>query len=863
MGCHDNYQRIGAETDLELAIQQYQQALEATPEDHPKRAHRLQSLGIGYRDRYQRTGAEKDLELAIQQFQQALKATPEDHPDRARRLESLGIGYSDRYERTGAETDLELAIQQFQQALEATPEDHLDRAYRLYSLGMGYRVRYERTGAETDLELAIQQFQQALEATPEDHPDRAGWLQSLGIGYRDRYQRTGAETDLELAIQQYQQALEATPINHPDRNTWLHFLGMGCHDNYQRIGAETDLELAIQQYQQALEATPEDHPHRAGRLESLGIGYRYRYQRTGAETDLALAIQQYDGALRHPSSPVLDRLRPGVHLLKLHAEAGNWSSAHQIACILTSMIAQLTPHSLDVSDKQYLLAEFSGLASDAAAATLIAGETPYEALQLLELGRGVIMGSINEMRADISNLLQQHPLLGEEYIKLRDQINAPTRHLDQLGIRTVIAHHVNQRYSANQKLDVIMQTIRSLPGFDRFLMAPSEDEFKVAATLGPIVIINISTFRCDALIVEKHEIHAIPLPYLKKSDIQVREAALARPEALDSQLLEWLWEAIANPVLNALGLMRIPDGSLPRIWWILTGPLAKFPIHAAGYHYQGSDTVLDRAISSYSSSVRALLQSRQRRSPPVVERGSRKAVLVGMEKTPGLKDLPFVPLEMDKLGCLYGLLNLQICQPAPCREDVLSALNDCIIFHFAGHGETDQQDPAKSSLILDDGPLAVADLFETNLHNRKPFLAYLSACGTGQIKHDALIDEALHLIAAYQIAGFRHVIGTLWEVNDKTCVDAATILYSCVQERNMTDASVSEGLHRASIKLREIWISENTTRAANRMAILPDEDSPMTTKPVRSYQGEERDSRTAELYEELPLNWVPYVHFGM
>jgi CHAT domain-containing protein len=170
-------------------------------------------------------------------------------------------------------------------------------------------------------------------------------------------------------------------------------------------------------------------------------------------------------------------------------------------------------------------------------------------------------------------------------------------------------------------------------------------------------------------------------------------------------------------------------------------------------------------------------------------------------------------------------------------------LNDCFIFHFAGHGKTDQQDPSKSSLVLADGPLALADLFETNLHDRKPFLAYLSACGTGQIKHDALIDEALHLIAGYQIAGFRHVIGTLWEVNDETCVDAATILYSCVKERNMIDASVSEGLHRASRKLREIWVSENRTRAAIRMAA--------------------RDPRALKSHEDSPMNWVPYVHFGV
>jgi tetratricopeptide (TPR) repeat protein len=59
-------------TDLKMAIQRYQEALDTTPADHPDRASRLESLGIGYRDRYQRTGAMTDLEIAIQRYQEAL-----------------------------------------------------------------------------------------------------------------------------------------------------------------------------------------------------------------------------------------------------------------------------------------------------------------------------------------------------------------------------------------------------------------------------------------------------------------------------------------------------------------------------------------------------------------------------------------------------------------------------------------------------------------------------------------------------------------------------------------------------------------------------------------------------------------------
>ena len=77
--------------DLDTAIQRFQEALDATPADHPDRAGRLQSLGLGYRDRYQRIGTETDLDAAIQQFLESIRLTPDDHPDRAGRLESLGL----------------------------------------------------------------------------------------------------------------------------------------------------------------------------------------------------------------------------------------------------------------------------------------------------------------------------------------------------------------------------------------------------------------------------------------------------------------------------------------------------------------------------------------------------------------------------------------------------------------------------------------------------------------------------------------------------------------------------------------------------------------------------------------------------
>ena len=547
----------------------------------------------------------------------------------------------------------------------------------------------------------------------------------------------------------------------------------------------------------------------------------------------------------------------------MHAEAEDWLLAHGTASTTVSLIALLTTRSLETSDRQNLLTEVAGLASDAAAIALMVAKSSYEAIQLLELGRGIIAASLNELRADIFDLQQKHPQLAEDYISLRDQLDAPTamaRRSDDLYLPAEVTRRIDQRHNTGQKLEQMIEDIRRLPGFERFLLAPTENELKAAAVSGPVVVINVSDYRCDALIIEKRGLQALRLPDLDSKDVRARAAILEKPE---QQLIEWLWDTIGKPALDALGLIQAPSGSWPRIWWIPTGPLTKFPLHAAGDLSRGScNTVLDRVISSYSSSIRALIQSHQRRSRVKVAPEVNKAILVGMEMTPDQDHLRYVPEEIAKLSRLCRSMQLDVTIPSARQDNVLSTLRDCRIFHFAGHGLTHPSDPSKSSLLLSDGPLTVGSLLELNLHSRAPFLAYLSACGTGEAKHDNLTDEALHLIGACQLAGFRHVIGTLWKVNDQSCVEAAAMTYEWMKRGNMSDDSVAEGLHQASRHLRSQWNLESAARTSKRMAAVRAE-GPAAMEQPRSGQATTRVPRTAELYEDPPLYWVPYVHFGI
>jgi hypothetical protein len=90
-----------------------------------------------------------------------------------------------------------------------------------------------------------------------------------------------------------------------------------------------------------------------------------------------------------------------------------------------NILPAVSPRSLKYIDRQYILADFAGLASLAAATTLNARRDAYHTLQLLELGRGVIAGLLIEISGDISDLKQQYPDIANEFISLRDELDTP------------------------------------------------------------------------------------------------------------------------------------------------------------------------------------------------------------------------------------------------------------------------------------------------------------------------------------------------------------------------------------------------------------------------------------------------------
>lgn len=366
---------------------------------------------------------------------------------------------------------------------------------------------------------------------------------------------------------------------------------------------------------------------------------------------------------------------------------------------------------------------------------------------------------------------------------------------------------MNKRHSAATELDELIVEIRKLPGFENLWTVPTEAEIFEAAKYGPVVVINISDGRCDAIIINKDQMRSLALRNITNDLHQFAR----KGDFGSSKILEWMWDNITKPILDALGYSQPPsEGAWPHVWWIPTDLLTLFPLHAAGYHRrESSETVIDRVVSSYASSIRAIIRGRQNEiSIRSTGTSLPRAMLVGMQYTPECGPLHFANKEVEIVQDLCKSLGLETVRPSPRKEDVSEGLLDCKVFHFAGHGATDEEDPSNSHLLLEDWKedrFCVADLQRMNLREHAPFLAYLSACGTGQMKRYNLVDESIHLINAYQLAGFRHVIGTLWKVGDQCCVDIARATYESMIDSGLSDQGVSWGLHRATRKLRDKW----------------------------------------------------------
>ncbi|MFM9499033.1 caspase, EACC1-associated type [Streptomyces galilaeus] len=680
------------------------------------------------------------------------------------------------------------------------------RALAASGLAHTLRLQAQMTGSSDLIDDSVNLYRKALAESRPDSVDHARHLANLGDTLRLRAEVMGDRASLDEAIELLRTAVAAASEGHLDRVFCLTGLGNALRLRAQETSDSASLMEAADILRAAVEGAEPGRSDSALPLQSLG-GTLWGIAKITEDAGMDEAIEAWRAAALTEGAPIRLRIDAARQWGEAAADREGAAAGSEALSLAVSLLPHLAAWQIDLVDQERQLADYLGLASDAAACHLAAGD-PRAALLVLEQGRGVVLSRIMDIASESASLREAAPELADEFESLKALLNAEEPAADGSdGFRPtslmVSGQASDRRHSAARRLDTLLTLIRQVPGFERFLLTPTVEELSKAAEAGPVVTVNVSRYRTDALILSSHGLEVLPLHALTPDTLRQRTeeflAAVTPPEhAFETQvaaqlkireMLAWLWDCIVKPVTEALGYTSRPqEGSpWPRIFWCPTGLLSLLPLHAAGHHGAASDraldSMLDLAVSSYTTTVRSLLRSRTSLGGDVAVADDVRFLVVSLAHGNGAASLPGAEIEARRLLERFPQAT-HLADETATRVLVKHGLKSNEMVHFACHSRTDVEHPVNSGLVLADGLLPVRELVRLE-YEVAPKLAYLSGCGTAQ-GGDRLADEAIHVCSAFQASGFAHVVGTLWPIHDMVAESMANGFYSRL-DRDMAD----------------------------------------------------------------------------
>ncbi|RDA95039.1 hypothetical protein CP533_2190 [Ophiocordyceps camponoti-saundersi (nom. inval.)] len=727
---------------------------------------------------------------AIMETRLLISVAPADHPERARWSAIFGKTLADRYCVYGVMDDMNQAIIYLREAVHLNHPTHRYRGERykaVATLVNCLRVRYELLDAVKDLQEAIDLSKEAVAAAPTD----PFVMRSVCHVLRLRFCRHHRSEDIKAAIYAGEKAVSLTSATDTASKA------SSIIQLEQSLAAYYDDDDDLDHLNEAISITKQTMADGSDEQDTillchLGDHLYKRFQRTRSIQDRDESLQSYSNALhRNNSFPdcfyAARQLLSKPEFLERGLRCLNDAQAAMKLCL------SLPFNVFSPADLKRHLSQAGSMASDAAAITLHFDEDPLKAIRILEMGRGILAEILHYRHYkspwpwDVDPALADELLLAERRLEewtteTRLSVAQPEFLTGSVPSVTDLRHIYSSKVMELRMAISEKEQSRDATPKDRSL---TKENGCPAARRGPIITLNVSVHRCDALIIQESGMRSVKLPQLSQQAIRDRSSH--------------------------------------------------------------EDNAAEKSI-----------------------------LLLSMKDTPGLNSLSYTDKEIHAVREICSDLPLRVILPEPYRDQTISGLQDCAIFHFAGHGQADI-DPLQSHLCLKDwktSPLTVASLIETNLSSSSAFLAYLSACGTGKNEDEASSDESLHLTHMFQTVGFRHVIGTLWEVDDYLCVDMAKLVYQSLGANGLDDASVAMALHDAIRRLRRQWLREEMTQAKRRKREAVLKEGGGEEMEDQRLDGRELEDVgvTSEEFRDVIFNragdtkaplWVPYVHFGV
>ncbi|KAJ7209333.1 CHAT domain-containing protein [Mycena rebaudengoi] len=813
--------------ELKTSVLRFKAAVSLTPDGDPNKPSWLNNFGNSLLHRFKRLGGLDDLNQSVLRYEAAVTLTPDGHPDKPSWLNNLGNSLLCRFERLGRLGDLNQSVLRFEAAVTLTPDGHPDKPSQLNNLGNSLLGRFKRLGGLDDLNQSVLRYEAAVTLTPDGHPNKPSRLSNLGNSLLGRFERLGGLDDLNQSVLRFETAVTLTPDGHPNKPLRLSNLGNSLLRRFERLGGLDDLNQSVLRFEAAVSLTPDGHPDRPSQLNNLGNSLHQRFEQLHDPQDFQKLLLHYTAAACSTTGPASIRFLAAKNWAK-HAHIHEPSSALTAYATAIELLPELAWLGLSITDRHHHLSQAGQLVRDAASAA-IAAHDYKKSVEWLDQGQSVIWGQLLNLRTPVDELRKSHPGLANQLVSLSTSLETSGTRSNAIA-DTIKPQSLDstaeQSHAIALERNHVLQQIRELPGFERFLLSKPISELSHAAKMGTVAILNISEYGCDALILRPG--HADEVMHVPLSDFTLPEAqTLAKflasivgtpgrsdrlfgfqegdiaPDDRFPHILSVLWLKIVHPILDALALTTPVSQDLGRIWWCPTGLLAFLPIHAAGLYGQSQapgSKLSDFLISSYTPSLTALLQGFRPHS------GSQTELQLLAVTQPSAKGQSYLPGVQEEIKCIQehakGKVQVQwLDEEMATINKVQEGMMNSGWVHFACHG-VQSDSPTESALLLaGSSRLTLSNIIQLYLPNAD--LAFLSACQTATGSQE-LQDESVHLTAGMLLAGYRGVIGTMWSIDDNDAPQVAGDVYAHLLETSPPDLTrAAQALHLAVQKLRE------------------------------------------------------------
>ncbi|KAA1470070.1 hypothetical protein DENSPDRAFT_870713 [Dentipellis sp. KUC8613] len=834
------------QAELDEMIPFLRNAGEASSSDISERLRGLNQLGAVLRRRFELSGKIADIDEAIAVQLDIVKSVPKGDPQEAAYLDGLCSSLIERYGHTWNIRDIDLATEYQQRACDLAPE-----AGYLHTLGLVYYHRFRGRREQQDMDRAVASFIQALQLT--DHgPKAIACLVHLGNCFCARYREKKDVSDLDQAMEHYYRALSLVSDDDPPnvKHGLSVNLGTALTERFVATHDKSNIDDAISILSSASAFISPHHPNQVICVRNLSHAYYRRFESYRDPGDSAQAMSRIRFVALLATAHPLDRYRAARSWVFLTIEDNSITGFCEAADLLMDLVPQVVWLGRTIPERHE---EITVIGNDLqlVASVAFVEHLPQKALVWLERSRSIVWHQQLSLRASMGTLQMEDPDLARKLGDVAEALDyVSTRRVEGASLDLADSSSAEQTEQTQRRLaeqwSELTERVRELPAFRDFLQPQSVDKLREATRYGTIVLIVPAgpVKHCSVAILtpRSNQVKMMMFPefpgskaeklweelrkLLQASHVRSRgtmpRAGLGWTGGFD-KILSILWNGLVKPILDALEF-KIPDEGepLPRIIWCPTGPFSFLPIHAAGLYHrtEPGHRVSDYAISSYTTTITALLQN------PVLPSASVPSLLaVSQPNTPNLTALPETEVEIRAIQeCIQPVHLEWLNGPDATVEQTRAQISQSSWIHLACHATQHPTDPLKSAICLYDGRLELGDIIRES-HAHAEF-AFLSACQTSA-GDEKLSDEAVHLAAGMQMAGYRSVVATMWSISDKDGPPLASDFYRRMFEARPECTRAARALHDAVAKLRD---------------------------DTRSQSG---------VTDEWFLRWVPFIHLGI